>query len=798
MNPWTSTIAQFLQHSQAAAGLVDLSLKSFVVLLTAAAVCLGWRRGAAAARHLVWLLAVTGVLVLPLLSGLLPAPQKPLWSVRTQANAENELALTLVLLPSPASVNSVSPATVTGTPPMASPTAKRGGQWLAAHFSTGWAVLALASWLTGAAAILLSLAAASLRLRSLRRNAHRVMDDAWLTRLGELRADLRIGRRVTLLQSDDDVMPVTWGWWCPVILLPAEADDWSPERRRVVLLHELAHIKRWDCLTQMLARIACAVYWFNPLVWVAARRMCVERENACDDLVLNGGCKASDYAAHLVEIARSFRRVPHVAAIAMARSSQLEGRITAIVDASRIRRNPRAWVTALCGLGVLMLIATFAAQKSAADDSNQSSDSKPWYDARLRAFFIEKAAQARQLAGTNEVSPQVWPYFAAGTNGDWSTATNLWTIMRQHAHQYEGTTNDSRLDKVWGPILETDLAWECFHGFSEKYALAYGNDIINSIPPGAIYFGGTDPGRGVITAMQEDHVNAKPFYTITQNALADSTYLDYVRAMYGSSIYTATKDDCEKAFSDYTADVQRRQANNELKPGENFSMKDGHPQVSGQVAVMNINGLIAKRIFDQNPDKEFYVEESFPLDWMYPHLTPNGLIMKINREPLDTIPDAVIQKDREYWHGQLKAMLGDPVTVDSTVADIADFARKIYLRHDLTGFTGDPGFAADLWARKSYSKLRSSQAGVFDWRRQHAKSPEEKERMRQAAEFAFMQAFVICPESPEAVYRYVNLLISVQRIDDALIVARTAVEFSPDNSQLPSLVEQLERYKSRK
>src|SRR5207244_5049552 len=103
--------------------------------------------------------------------------------------------------------------------------------------------------------------------------------------------------------------------------------------------------------------MVCALYWFNPLVWLASRRMCVERERACDDLVLNGGCKASDYASHLVEIARTFRRVPQVEAIAMARSSQLQNRIAAIVDGSRTRGAPRAFLLALWGLGAFGLVA---------------------------------------------------------------------------------------------------------------------------------------------------------------------------------------------------------------------------------------------------------------------------------------------------------------------------------------------------------------------------------------------------------------------------------------------------------
>src|SRR5262249_39036451 len=166
-----------------------------------------------------------------------------------------------------------------------------------------------------------------------------------------------------------------------------------------------------------------------------------------------------------------------------------------------------------------------------------------------------------------------------------------------------------------------------FANWKEKYVLDYGNDIIQSIKPGSIYFGGTDPGRGVITAMSTAHADADPFFTLTQNALADGTYLDYLRAMYGARIYTPTDADSQKSFQEYTTDAERRLKENKLKPGEDVMYRDGKIQVKGQIAVMAVNGLLAKIIFDRNPDHEFYVEESFPLDWMYPHLVPNGLIM---------------------------------------------------------------------------------------------------------------------------------------------------------------------------
>src|SRR5688572_12650062 len=113
--------------------------------------------------------------------------------------------------------------------------------------------------------------------------------------------------------------------------------------------------------------------------------------------------------------------------------------------------------------------------------------------------------------------------------------------------------------------------------------------------------------------------------------------------MYGDRVAGLTDQNSQDSFSEYMADAQKRLKENKLRPGEDVREgADGKVQVSGQVAVMAINGIIAKRIFEANPRKEFYVEESFPLDWMYPHLTPHGLIMKINREPLKEMPEEAV------------------------------------------------------------------------------------------------------------------------------------------------------------
>ena len=141
-------------------------------------------------------------------------------------------------------------------------------------------------------------------------------------------------------------MLVTWGAWRPKVILPAGATAWPDDRVRVVLCHELAHIQRGDWLTQMGAELLRAVYWFNPLVWLATRRLRQESELACDDAVLNAGITAPVYATHLLDLARSFaaQRRSWSPAPAIAHPSSLERRVTAMLNV-RLERRPMTRVT---------------------------------------------------------------------------------------------------------------------------------------------------------------------------------------------------------------------------------------------------------------------------------------------------------------------------------------------------------------------------------------------------------------------------------------------------------------------
>ena len=417
-------------------------------------------------------------------------------------------------------------------------------------------------------------------------------------------------------------------------------------------------------------------------------------------------------------------------------------------------------------------------------------------------------------------------------------------------------------------------------------------DIYHSMETNAILFGGTDPGRFNPTYMifsdsqlppskkRDPNFDRRDVYLITQNALADGTYLDYIRAHYNRSaqqdpfffvnffrttgeelrgttnifakmmlpldrlftrigasiekkrraegiypplipppppppgaeddpydvgawlskeIYTPSLEDSQIAFNEYLADANRRLQHDmafpnepkQIRPGEDVRYVDNRISVSGQVAVMAINGLLTKVIFDRNPTNEFYVEESFPLDWMFPHLTPYGIIMKINRQPVPEITAEMVNKDHEFWSKYSDRLIGNWIKYETPVKEICDFAERVYLRRDYTGFTGDPAFVRDDNAQKAFSKLRSAIGGVYFWRINTSKTTDENARMIKEAEFAFKQSFAYCPYSPEAVYKYVTLLIQLNRTAEALLIAETSLKFDPDNLAMVGLAQNI-------
>jgi tetratricopeptide (TPR) repeat protein len=292
--------------------------------------------------------------------------------------------------------------------------------------------------------------------------------------------------------------------------------------------------------------------------------------------------------------------------------------------------------------------------------------------------------------------------------------------------------------------------------------------------------------------------------------LLEAAYPDEIAKSPGGvypdrEIYIPSPEDSQRCFQDYMEDAQHRMQLGQMIPGEDVHVDpSGRMQVSGQVAVMMINGLLCKVIFDHNPKNEFFIEESFPLPWMYPYETPFGIIMKINRNPLPELPDEVFKRDHAFWSKYSDRLIGDWITYDTSVKEIVSFIEKVYLRHNYTGFQGDLKFVRDDQAQKAFSKLRSSQAGVYSWRlgpqcpdEYRQKTAVGTQALVRETDFACKQAFAFCPYSPEAVIRYVNFLLQYGRIDDALLVAQTCHKLDPYNDQGKVLVKQLEDIKNQ-
>ena len=258
-----------------------------------------------------------------------------------------------------------------------------------------WPAALVLVWAAGAALVLGRLFLGLIAVQVIARRTTDASDARWLPLARELADDLAISR-IAFRRSERAAMPVAYGVWRPTVLMPAAADGWTEDRLRIVLLHELAHVKRRDCLTHMLAQVACGLYWFNPLAWVAARRVRAERERACDDLVLAAGTPGPDYADQLLEIARVMRagRFPSIvagASLAMAHRSQLEGRLMAILDPSV----PRSGVSRM---------RTFAAAAVAAAALIPLASMQTWtYEAE--AAMLSPAAETMPSPGPQDAQP---------------------------------------------------------------------------------------------------------------------------------------------------------------------------------------------------------------------------------------------------------------------------------------------------------------------------------------------------------------------------------------------------------
>jgi TonB family protein len=314
--------------------------RTTVLLILAFTATLVLRGHSAALRHQIWAVAIIASLLLPLATVALPSWH--IWSLEAgRVNSHQP--------PSPAITISAGDITAAAIPTQYSP----------ADFSGVF--LAIAS--LGTAFVLFRLTVGLLRLA--RTSAYaRVAPQKWVSELNALRAAFGIGRCVGLLESaNQTTMPMTWGIFGPRIVLPFGASEWTEDRRRIVLSHELAHISRGDWLFQIAAEILRACFWFNPLAWLAANRLRQESERACDDTVLNSGIAPSEYANELLALTQSLNTSSRrfSLALAIARPSNLERRFAAMLNPTTNRdplQRTASLVAILLGAILLPALAT--------------------------------------------------------------------------------------------------------------------------------------------------------------------------------------------------------------------------------------------------------------------------------------------------------------------------------------------------------------------------------------------------------------------------------------------------------
>lgn len=418
---------------------------------------------------------------------------------------------------------------------------------------------------------------------------------------------------------------------------------------------------------------------------------------------------------------------------------------------------------------------------------------------QLKGFAVLKERDAEEVAGKfgESIRAEIREFFRVAKGGDWKKVRRMYGDLGRRHRMWSG--KDDRLDTVhWMTVLEVCLAYESATWGEAAHVEVFARDLLGSVSPGSVLFAGTDGGLGIATGFSRDHSRGEPFFTVTPNKLGDEMYLKYVRATYGEKLYVPTVDDSAKAFAEYMKDAVARKEAGKLKPGERVTVIDGLPSAQGYAAVMEVNGRIAKTMFDKNPERKFFIESAYGFDWMYPHLLPEGALLRINRKPLAQIPNDLVARDSEFWSERVRMFLGDWLREETSVTEVARFVRRVWAERNFAEFKGDRRFVENSWAQRFYSRWRSNVADVYAWRaRKAGEEGDEGEasRMRGAADWAYWQAICLAPTNADAVYAYENLLVMEGRVEEALELAEAILAVRPKDKSYLELVGQVRELK---
>jgi tetratricopeptide (TPR) repeat protein len=336
--------------------------------------------------------------------------------------------------------------------------------------------------------------------------------------------------------------------------------------------------------------------------------------------------------------------------------------------------------------------------------------------------------------------------------------------------------------------------WSNFDGCSQAghwFGYHYGADMMRPMDRNAVYFGGSDPGRFVPTYMafvesqQDDRWKAdwsvypketvargsafdrRDVTVITQNALCDTYYASYIRDQYDPRFQPKTWTPFERWLGRdkaYPAVPVTCVSNDELSacweeyerwPEVETRLQAGGPVIRpGSNDVFDINGIVAQKIFEKNKkDHTFYIEQSVPIQWMYPYLVPSGLIFKLNPEPLsfaDFIKRGGVEEDRKFWDAYSRRLLSDP------------------------------RFRIDSDAILTFGKLAFWHADLYRWR-----------HMDKEQEYWLRMSIALCPQLQDAVNSLAHLLMDQRRFDEALAIVQQARLDDPRNESYGQMLEML-------
>ncbi len=393
---------------------------------------------------------------------------------------------------------------------------------------------------------------------------------------------------------------------------------------------------------------------------------------------------------------------------------------------------------------------------------------------QFKAFAIRKRDYAKRMVVEQNIKPPplIWEFYQSAIDGDFAeTQKKFAELGKQYGRGENEADVSSEVQHTFPPAMEVVGAMEMVDGWHAKFLHFYITEIVSTIPDGSKYLGGTDPGRFAITLGSKSHEKADPFFTITQTALADGSYLQYLRQLYGNKIYISTEEDRGRAFSNWYSEAKAKEGQSQDIP-----------------AIMDINGRLAKVIFNKNPDHDFYLEESLALDWMKPHMVPHGLLFKLDRKPLKELPPDLIDQNRKDWQKYMALCVGDAVVKpETTVAELCQWVEVIYIKGNRDNFKGDalflkgkkevqgsPTSSKGLSSeQKAFSKMRCDQARLFTWRESTTQDAELKKEYAKEADYAYRQAFALGPINPQVVLEFSSFLTRAKRFEGAKMVLNT-------------------------